>query len=309
MIPGAMKLAHAGGLPLLVFVCACAGERWPEPPAVDRAQYQQQYEQWLEEQTDTARYALPLIGAWPLDEGDTPFGADASLPIALPAKAGVPRAGIFSRAGEMVTLTPAPGAPLQLEDGTAVTTPIQVGDGTAVRLGPVRLEVVNAPPVMFVSGTDTEHPDLQDLRIETYPVDDRWRVPARFDAFDEPRTVQIATTRGGAMDMAALGQLVFRIGGRESRLTALGEPGGDELFVMFKDETNGLTTYGGYRILTPKAVPDGEWTVLDFNLAQNPPCAYSPYTLCPLPPRENRIPAAVEAGVRRHPTAVGFAGE
>ena len=59
-------------------------------------------------------------------------------------------------------------------------------------------------------------------------------------------------------------------------------------------------------MLSAKVVPNGQWTVLDFNLASNPPCAYSKFTMCPLPPRENRLALAIEAGVKRHPTARGY---
>jgi uncharacterized protein (DUF1684 family) len=144
------------------------------------------------------------------------------------------------------------------------------------------------------------------LRVETYPIEPRWRVAARFDAFEKPKRLQIATTRGTVNDATAPGQLVFRMNGTEYRLTAFGEAGEDQLFVMFRDATNGLTTFSGYRMLSAKAVPNGGWTVLDFNLARNPPCAYSRFTMCPLPPKENRLAVAVEAGVKRHPTARGF---
>jgi hypothetical protein len=63
---------------------------------------------------------------------------------------------------------------------------------------------------------------------------------------------------------------------------------------------------GGYRILTPAVVNGGEWTVVDFNFAFNPPCAYSRYTLCPLPPPENRLPVAVAAGLKRLPSAQSY---
>ena len=75
---------------------------------------------------------------------------------------------------------------------------------------------------------------------------------------------------------------------------------------MFKDATNASTTYG-YRMLDAPVVAKGEWTVLDFNLASNPPCAYSSYTTCPLPPPENRLAVAIEAGEKRFPTGRGFA--
>jgi uncharacterized protein (DUF1684 family) len=299
---------RAGGLLLVavVGVAGCARDAWPEPPAVDQAKYAQEYEQWRKNQRETAAYALPLVGAWPLAEGDTPFGSDPSLPIALPAKVGVAKAGVFRRTGQTVTVVPEPGAPLRAPDGSAVSKPIRVDDGTTVTIGSIHLSIFGGPPGFFVSGSDDEHPDLENLHIETYPVDPRWRVAARFDAFDTPRRVQIGTTRGGSEEMTASGELVFRLAGQESRLTALSEPGNDQFFVMFKDATNGKTTYSGYRILSPPIVKGGGWTVLDFNLASNPPCAYSRYTMCPLPPKENRLTIAVEAGVKRHPTAQGY---
>ena len=74
---------------------------------------------------------------------------------------------------------------------------------------------------------------------------------------------------------------------------------------MFKDATNASTTYGS-RMLNPAVVAKGEWTVLDFNVASNPPCAYSQFTTCPLPPAENRLAVAIEAGEKRFPTGRGF---
>jgi uncharacterized protein (DUF1684 family) len=75
---------------------------------------------------------------------------------------------------------------------------------------------------------------------------------------------------------------------------------------MFKDPTNASSTYEGYRIVTPAVVDSGEFTVLDFNFAFNPPCAYSRFTLCPLPPPENRLAVPIEAGLKRLPSARGY---
>ena len=93
---------------------------------------------------------------------------------------------------------------------------------------------------------------------------------------------------------------MFRLRHDELRLTALTGPAGQDFFVMFKDATNFSTTYAGYRMLFAARVESGGWTVLDFNRASNPPCAYSAgSTLCPLPPPENRLAIAVEAGEQR----------
>jgi uncharacterized protein (DUF1684 family) len=156
-----------------------------------------------------------------------------------------------------------------------------------------------------VSASDEQHPALRNPpTVEAYPLDPRWRIAARFDAFGSPTPVRVPDVRGGTMDFTAVGQLVFRVNGQEMRLTALGEPGSEQFFVMFEDPTN--QTYGGYRILSPAVVANGEWTVVDFNYASNPPCAYSKYTVCPLPPPENRLSVAVEAGLKRLPSAQGY---
>jgi uncharacterized protein (DUF1684 family) len=298
----------ACALVLVVCSAGCARARWPDPPPVDQAKYQQEYADFRKGQLETAAYALPLVGAWSLDEGDTPFGSDPALPIALPASGIIPRAGTFRRNGNGVTVIPATGTHLRREDGSDVAGAAPADQGPPLVIGSVHLEVFQLPPdAVMVTGRDDADPLLKNLQIETYPLDPKWRVAARFDAFEKPKVVPIASTRGPAHDQTAPGQLVFQMNGQQFRLTALAEPGSDQFFLLFKDETNGKTTFSGYRMLSAKAVPNGQWTVLDFNMASNPPCAYSKFTICPLPPRENRLALAIEAGVKRHPTARGYA--
>jgi hypothetical protein len=174
-------------------------------------------------------------------------------------------------------------------------------------LGSVRMFVIPMDGGrQFVSASDEEHPLLKTLpSVQTYPVDMRWRVAARFDAFDAPKMMPVADVRGGSAEYPAVGHLTFRIGDREQRLVAWGFPGSDDFAVMFRDATSASTTYGS-RLLHPRVVAKGEWTVIDFNVAGNPPCAYSKYTTCPLPPAENRLAVAIEAGEKRFPTGRGF---
>jgi uncharacterized protein (DUF1684 family) len=283
----------------------CTAPQWPEPPAVDRAQHQQQYQAWLDDQQHTARMSSILVGIWPLEEGETPFGADGSLPIVLPAK-GVPsRAGVFRRAGEKVTVTPAPGVTLLSGEDKPVMASSEVP--YELKLGSLRMSVsAMGDGRQFVSVSDEAHPVLQEFpRVQAYPLEPRWRVAARFDAFATPKTMDIADVRGGTMEYPAVGRLTFRIGDREQQLTAFRFPDSEDFFVLFKDATNATTTYG-FRMFDAPVVGNGEWTVIDFNLARNPPCAYSPYTTCPLPPAENRLAVAIEAGEKRFPTGRGF---
>ena len=92
------------------------------------------------------------------------------------------------------------------------------------------------------------------------------------------------------------GALVFEYEGTEHRLDVTGEPGDEQYFLVFGDATNGAATYGGGRFLYVDA-PDADGrTVVDFNRAYNPPCIFTPYATCPLPPPQNRLPFRVETG-------------
>jgi uncharacterized protein (DUF1684 family) len=265
---------------IVVALTGCARDRGPEPPPVDPAEYQKEYAAWRAERQQTIASALPIVGIWQLSEGDTPYSG-----------------GAFRRRGDSVTFVPASG------------TPAPITFETPIRQGSIRLELTGAPDGrLWVMGTDEAHPAVKNPpAAQTYPLEPRWRVGARFDAFEKPRPVKVPDVRGGFMDFEAVGELAFHVDGREQRLTAFGFPDDPRFFVMFKDPTNESTTYQGYRILQPAKVAPGEWTVLDFNLALNPPCAFSKYTVCPTPPRENTLDVAIEAGEKRLPSADGYA--
>jgi uncharacterized protein len=301
-----MQLRVVCALGLAVAAVACS-ERWPDPPAVDAAKYQQEYEAWREEEVGTAAYALPLVGIWPLQEGDTAFGADPGLPIVVPASDAPARAGVVRLGKGTLTLLPASDARITSKDGAAITAATVVM--APFDVGSTRFEAWAYDGGAWVEARNQKHPAaMAPPAVPTYAITPAWRVAARFDAFDKPKTVSIADVRGGRSDYESPGQLVFRVNGQEMRLTALQGGAKDQFFVMFKDATNDSTTYSGYRIVRPAAVARGEWTVIDFNLASNPPCAYSSYTVCPLPPPENKLPVAVEAGAQRHPLAKGYGG-
>ena len=273
---------------------------------MEQTKYQSDYRAWRESQQALISDILSIVGIWPLEQGETPFGSDATLPIVLPLNGAPNRTGVFRRDGAMVSVVPSPDSKLRLADGRPVRDAMALEQ--EVWIDSLLLYVSDAgDDRRWLTARDMKHPAIANPPVlEMYPVDAQWRVSARFDAFQSPKPVQVSDVRGGAMNFLALGQLVFRLNEREHRLTAFGEPGGGEFFVMFKDATNQSTTFDGYRILTPAVVNGGEWTVLDFNFAFNPPCAYSRYTLCPLPPPENKLPVAVEAGLKRLPSAQSY---
>lgn len=129
----------------------------------------------------------------------------------------------------------------------------------------------------------------------TYAPDPRWVVEAAFEPLDAPRETVVDTViEGGRSVFPTAGTLSFELGGQRHRVLAF--DAGDQLWLLFRDATSGITTYAASRQLTAER-PDADGrVVLDFNRAANMPCAYTPYATCPLPPPENVLGVAVEAG-------------
>jgi uncharacterized protein len=112
----------------------------------------------------------------------------------------------------------------------------------------------------------------------------------------QPRTLELADVTGSVQKMTAPGYVVFQHQGRQLKLEpVLEDPSAKELFFIFRDGTSGHETYGAGRYLYAPLPRDGT-VVLDFNKAYSPPCAFTRYATCPLPPRQNRLPVRVEAG-------------
>ena len=134
--------------------------------------------------------------------------------------------------------------------------------------------------------------------IERFPVDPKWRVKAKVIPQNQ-NPLMIMNVLGQNTAQKHGGQLVFEIEGKTSRLDAIDE-GGVRLFVTFADATSGKTTYGSGRFIElDKPDADG-YTYIDFNKAYNPPCAFTEFATCPLPPPQNRLSIAIPAGEKKY---------
>lgn len=145
------------------------------------------------------------------------------------------------------------------------------------------------------------HPDSPRLAAYTgtpaYDPDPHWAVTGRFEPYAEPVDTTVGSVVEGLEHVyAAVGEVAVELDGREHRLVAFPGFTPDSLLVLFRDLTSGVTTYPAVRSLS-LASPASDGTVAaDFNRAVNLPCAYTPYATCPLPPAQNHLPVAVEAG-------------
>lgn len=253
---------------------------------------------------------LTLVGLGWLKEGDNAIGSDPKSAVVLPAGKAPAKLGTLRLAGSGKTAA----VTFVIEKGVAVThlgAPVTtlslVADADAKEDdGPTLLEhgslsffVIRRGDRLGVRVKDSEAAALKAFHgLDYYPLDRRWKIEGRFEAAAEIKEIPIPNALGFDEPILSPGHVVFALDGKEYRLLALDDTGDGRLFLVFGDKTNGKATYGGGRFLYTDPPQNGR-VELDFNRAYNPPCVFTPYATCPLPPRENRLPFPIEAGEKR----------
>lgn len=246
---------------------------------------------------------LTLVGLHWLEEGANAAGSAGENAVVFPENA-PPKVGTFTRSGKTVRFEPAAGVAVtrggQPFAGGALQTD-EKGAPDVLSLGTFRFHVIVRGDRVGVRLKDVEAKARKEFHaIGRFPVTPRWRVDARLVTTDQlKRKIAVPNVLGTVEEMNSPGALVFTVEGKEHRLYPVVEEGSDKLFLIFADETNKDATYGAGRFLYADLPKDGKVT-LDFNRAYNPPCAFSPYATCPLPPKENRLAVRVEAGEKRY---------
>jgi len=184
-----------------------------------------------------------------------------------------------------------------LAPGVAVTLKSdREGSPDKVRLGSLTMEVMERSGGVFVRARDPETPTRRDFPgIAHFPVDPKWRVVAHLDRYEPPKAIDLAYESGDAERYSSPGAAVFQVNGVTYRVDPVLDGNGKRLYLVFWDETARDTTYGAGRFLYAP-LPVGDRVLLDFNQAFSPPCAFTPYALCPLAPPQNRLALRVEAG-------------
>lgn len=243
-----------------------------------------------------------LAGLHWLSEGLQSFGSDASREIVLPPGRIAANAGTFERQGNVVIMRSAESSGIRVNGrSTRVDTVFSPSLSVAptCAAGSLRWTIIQRGDRIGIRVRDLEHPALKSFKgVDRFPADTIWRVTARLVTDPYTRSIPITNVLGQTTQTPLAGRLHFNLNGRPMVLDALKE--GDELFIIFGDETSGSETYPAGRFLyAPMPGADG-LTVLDFNRAINPPCAFTPYATCPLPPRQNVLTVAVRAGEKDH---------
>ncbi len=292
-----MRLLLIIGSALTVLGCT------PDRAAVrDVAAYERDVATWHADREDGLLSPdgwINLAGLYWLKDGVNSFGSGADQDLVLPAGRGPAHAGEFVLEYGQVTLHVAPGVDVDSMGETVGELRMQddtEGEPTVVTYGSLAFFVIRRMDRLGIRVRDYEHPALEAFPgIKTYPVETAWRVAAEFKPYPEPRRVAVDTVvEGLGWDPVAPGIVDFELDGEKHTLEIF--ESGDDYFILFADTTNGLETYPAGRFLYAEQADANGLTVLDFNKAYNPPCAFNDFATCPLPPRGNYLDFAIPAG-------------
>jgi hypothetical protein len=209
--------------------------------------------------------------------------------------------GSFDFQGGKTVFHPAPGAPVTLNGKPASTATLaadSTGSPDALVIGNLTMFVIQRGSRFGVRVKDKDSEVRRKFTgTHWFPIGEEYRVTAKFVPYTPPKKITIPNILGDEEQEASPGYVEFTLKGQQLRLDPVSED--HSLFFIFKDLTAGKETYPSGRFLYAAMPQNGE-TILDFNQAVDPPCAFTPYATCPLPPPQNYLPVRIEAGELRY---------
>ncbi|MBI1757369.1 MAG: DUF1684 domain-containing protein [Fimbriimonas ginsengisoli] len=275
----------------------------PDPNA-----YRAEMAKWRAEQEADLKKEngwLSVAGLFWLAEGDNTVGSGASCKIRLPGSAPAD-VGVLSRNGEHVRLRVAAGVAVTVGGKPVTDQELKTdakGSPDRVKVGDLTFTIIQRGARIGVRLFDPNSKARRGFTgLHWFPVDPALRIKAAFNAYAKPKMIPITNVLGDVRMAPSPGYVEFKVGGRKMRLIA--ETTDTGLFFNFQDRTSGKTTYPAGRFLdAPK--PSGGFVAIDFNQATNPPCAFTSFATCPLPPAGNRLGVAIRAGELNYHLASG----
>ena len=303
---GAILLLVAAVMRWVFANTACIGVAASSSAATDA--YVREIEQWRAARLE--RLVAPdgwlsLVGLHLLKDGVNTIGSanDNDVVIAkLPARFGTVRVA----PDRTVELRVEPGVEDVRVNGTVTSAAeLHLGAGavtpTLVTVGSMSFFVIDRGGKKALRVKDSDADRRKHFAgIDYFPIDPTWRIEARWVAFERSRQIMTTNSEGRPSPALVPGKAVFERDGKQIELLAIDEGLTEPLLFVISDLTTGGETYAAARFLSVERPKDGATIVLDFNRAENPPCAFTPFAICPLPPKENRLPFAVKVGEKSY---------
>ena len=273
--------------------------------ALAQTDYVKSIEKWRsDEERDLKKEDgwLTLAGLFWLKDGVNTVGVGSDFDVRLTSNFKGGKFGEITFKDGVATLKVEEGVEAQGDD--KIVTNIQLvsdeeGKPTKVRTGTQTLYMIKREDRYGIRLKDSNSKARLNFKGSNwFPVDETYKVKAQFEASPEAKEVMVPNVMGGFFKMKSPGMLKFNLKGKDCTLQPVEDDDGT-LFIIFHDRSNETDTYKAGRFLHADKAVNGE-TVLDFNKAENPPCAFTPFATCPLPPPQNELGVEVKAGEKRY---------
>lgn len=236
---------------------------------------------------------LTLVGLFWLHDGANTVTLPSNPPLVMH----------FDLANGHVTAEPNPAVTI---DGKPLTAATVLRDDTddkgpnVLASGTLSFLAIKRGDRFGIRAKDTNSEARRNFKgLDYFPADPKYRVEADFIPYNPPKKIPITNVLGMTGDEISPGALQFTLNGQQFRIDPILEQGTTDLFIIFRDQTAGHETYGAARYVYAPPPKNGK-TVIDFNRAYNPPCAFTNYATCPLPPPQNKLPIRIEAGEKKY---------
>jgi uncharacterized protein (DUF1684 family) len=270
--------------------------------------YELEIEQWKLDRIISLKKEsgwLNLAGLFWLEQGSNSFGTGAKNNIVFPKRSLPDVAGNLILQNSVVTLVNAKGVNIKVNDQNVQQRIIFSTDSNKtpiVSYGSYHWTIIKREDKVGIRLRDYNNALVKKFNgTPRFKTDSLWKFNAILKEPIVPTTIPITNVLGQTIQMKLLGKLIFSLKGEVISLDAVEEE--NQLFIIFGDATNGKQTYGAGRFLYADKPDASGRTIVDFNKAFNPPCAFTPFATCPLPPKQNIIAISVTAGEKKYETA------
>jgi uncharacterized protein (DUF1684 family) len=274
--------------------------------AQGQTDYSKSIEKWRSEQEANLKKEtgwLTVAGLFWLKEGTNTVGAGEKFDVRLTDNFKQGKFGEIDFKNGVAALKVESGIEAQA-DGKSISAPVNLvsdekGKPTEIRAGSQTFFLIKREDRFGIRLKDSNSEARRNFKgRHWFPIDETYKVTARLDAFPEAKEVMVPNVLGENFKMKSPGILKFTLKGKEYSLQPVDE-GDGALFIIFRDNSSLDETYKSGRFLYADKPVNGE-AVLDFNKAENPPCAFTPYATCPLPPPQNSLEVEIKAGEKRY---------
>jgi uncharacterized protein (DUF1684 family) len=260
-----------------------------------------QFQKQLDDELRAPDSWLSLVGLHWLQEGENSVGGDPNADIPLPHSVTPEKVGTLQMTDKKVTFKPETGIEVFVAD-QLIKNEIELESDlnrnqTIITIGEVNFYLVIRGPRFGIRVKHENNPIRVNFEGRVWwPVDDGRRVPAQIEYYEPQKMVDVPDILGNVNKTAMDCALKFKIDNREYSLDAFGLPSG-QFYILFQDLSCGNGSYPAGRFLVTE-YPEDDTVVIDFNKAHNPPCAFTAFATCPLPPQQNHMSVAIQAGER-----------